>query len=102
MSENGFENIAEMKLKHLPNKAILHLQRQKNKFVPEDKVQIGLPTSFLNENNKRVIMRGPSIQLEQIPELVKLLTETYEKYSGKKLSEANSAKTHTFADMIQD
>lgn len=97
----GFETIAQMNLGHLPNDAKLLLQRQKNKFLSENQVQFGLPTSFLNEYSKRVIMRGPSIQLEQVPELIEMLQKAYEKYSGRKVPGTKSEKTNTFADMLE-
>ena len=100
MSENGFETIGEIKVHHLNNDAKILLQRQRNQFVPDDKIQFGLARSFVNENKEIVTLPGPSIQLEQLPELVEMLTQTYEKYSGCKISETKSGKTNTFADML--
>ena len=103
MSEEGFETIAQMKLRHLPNDAELMIQRQKGSMIPDDKVQFGLPSTFVNQDNGQTVWnRGPSIQLEQLPELIEMLTDTYEKYAGKKLSDANSGKTNTFADAADD
>jgi hypothetical protein len=100
MSENGFETIGEIKVHHLNNDAKILLQRQRNKFVSEDKIQFGLARSFVNENKETVTLPGPSIQLEQLPELIGMLTEAYEKYSGCKIPETKSEKTNTFADML--
>ena len=95
MSTEGFETIAQMKLKHLPNDARLLLQRQKGNMIPKNKVQFGLPSTFVNsENNQTVWNRGPSIQLEQLPELIELLAKAYERYSEKHAED----KTVTFAD----
>ncbi len=94
MSTEGFETIAHMELKHLPNDARLIIQRQKGNMIPKGKVQFGLPSTFVNQdNNQTVWNRGPSIQLEQIPELIEMLRKTYEKYS-----KTAENKTVTFAD----
>lgn len=99
MSTEGFETISQMKLNHLPNDAKLILQRQKGGMIPKGKVQFGLPTTFVNPDNKQTVWnRGPSIQLEQIPELIYMLQKIYEKYSGCKL-ESKPQITCTFADM---
>ncbi len=95
MSTEGFETIAKMKLKHLPNNAELIIQRQKGSMIPEDVIQFGLPSTFVNsENNQTVWNRGPSIQLEQIQELITMLRKVYEKYSEKTIKD----KTVTFVD----
>jgi len=52
------------------------------------------------DNGQTVWNRGPSIQLEQIPELLEMLKQTYEKYSGKDIK--TSGKRTTFADCIDD
>jgi len=97
----GFETIDQMKLKHLPNNAKLILQRQKGGMIPKDKFQFGLPTTFVNPDNKQTVWnRGPSIQLEQIPELIDMLKQTYEKYSEK--DNKTSGKRNNFADCIDD
>ena len=102
MSTEGFETICTMTLKHLPNDAKLILQRQKSNIIG-DKIQFGLPTTFVNaENNQTVWNKGPSIQLEQLPELIEMLRKTYEKHTGEKLAETNPRKTNTFADMIEE
>ena len=91
-----FETIAQMKINHLPNNAKLLLQIQKGNKVPQDEVQFGLPSTFINsENSQTVWNRGPSIQLEQIPELIEMLTKAYEKYSECNLVES---KTVTVAE----
>ncbi len=101
MSTEGFETIDQMELKHLPNNAKLILQRQKGGMIPKDKFQFGLPTTFVNPDNGQTVWnRGPSIQLEQIPELIDMLKQTYEKYSGKDIK--TSGKRTTFADGIDD
>lgn len=100
MSEEGFEPIAEMKVHHLNNDAKILLQRQRNKFVSEGIIQFGLARSFVNENKEIITMPGPSIQLEQLPELIEMLSQAYEKYSGCKIPETKSKKTNTFADML--
>ncbi len=103
MSEEGFETIAQMKLRHLPNDAELMIQRQKGSMIPDDKVQFGLPSTFVNQDNGQTVWnRGPSIQLEQIPELIQMLQKAYEKYSKKKYSDAKSERTHTFADIYEN
>ena len=97
----GFETIDQMKLNHLPNDAKLMLQIQKGGMIPQDKFQFGLPTTFVNPDNRQTVWnRGPSIQLEQIPELMDMLKQTYEKYSGK--DNKTSGKRTTFADGIDD
>ena len=98
----GFETIAQMKLNHLPNDAKLILQRQNGCMIPQDKFQFGLPTTFVNPENKQTVWnRGPSIQLEQIPELIEMLSKVYEKYSGKNIK-TSMRKTNTFADMTEE
>jgi len=100
----GFKTIAQMDLKHLPNNAKLLLQRQTGGMIPSDKIQFGMPTTFVNEtNNETVWNRGPSIQLEQIPQLIEILQKAYEEYSGKKIQANSTAvKTNTFADTVTD
>jgi hypothetical protein len=101
MSTEGFETVSEMKLEHLPNDARLILQRQKSQMIG-DKIQFGLPSIFVNPENKQTVWcKGPSIQVQQIPELIAMLELAYEKYTGCKLDESKSAKTNTFADMLQ-
>jgi hypothetical protein len=108
MSNNtdGFETLGEIKLNHQPNNARLIIQRQKGTMIPKDKVQFGLPTVFVNPENKELVWnRGPSIQLEQIPELIELLQKVYAKYSdGKALPMTTTAasKTGTFADLLDE
>jgi len=102
MSAEGFETISQMKLHHLPNEAKLIIQRQKGDMIPDDKIQFGLPTTFLNsENGQTVWNRGPSIQIQQIPELVEMLSKVYEKYSGKNITHSTK-RTGTFADLLQE
>lgn len=97
MSEEGFETISQMKLHHLPNDAKLILQRQRGDMITSDKVQFGLPTTFINPDNKQTVWnRGPSIQLEQLPELIKILTDAHKKYS----KENTENRVVTFADAI--
>ena len=98
-----FETIAQMKINHLQNNAKLLLQIQKGNKVPQDKVQFGIPSTFINsENSQTVWNRGPSIQLEQIPELIEMLQKTHGKYSGKKTTNAKTEKTIvTFADGVE-
>jgi|APSaa5957512535_1039671.scaffolds.fasta_scaffold23951_3 hypothetical protein len=100
MNAEGFETVSEMNLEHLPNDAKLVLQRQKSDIIG-DKIQFGLPSTFVNpDNHQTVWCKGPSIQVQQIPELIDMLTKTYEKYTGCKLSENKSEKSNTFADML--
>jgi len=95
----SFEKLDEMKLNHLPNDAKLILQRVKGDKIPDDAVQFYIATTFVNsENNQTVWNKGPSIQLEQIPEFVEKLSELYKKYSGKNITESKTEKTVTFAD----
>lgn len=96
-----YSTIRSMKLNHLPNDAMLLLQRQTEGVIPTNATQFGLPWSFINStNSQRVTMNGPSIQVQQIPELIKILQYAYEKYSGKDTHEI-SAKTNTFADLLE-
>ncbi len=97
MSAEGFETIAQMKLEHLPNDAKLVLQRQKSEIIG-NRIQFGLPSTFLNsENGQTVWNKGPSIQLEQIPELIKMLQDAYERYAKQ---DTKKEKTVTFADAV--
>ena len=92
---HSFEKLDEMNLKHLPNDAKIILQRQTGDKIPDDAVQFYLATTFVNpDNNQTVWNKGPSIQLEQIPEFVEKLNNIYKKYSGKNTEN----KTVTFAD----
>jgi len=98
MSTEGFETISQMNLKHLPNDAKLIIQRQKGGMMPDNTIQFGLPTTFLNsENGETVWSSGPSIQIQQIPELIEMLSKVYERYSGKETSK----RTGTFADLLE-
>ena len=97
MSQN-FEEIDKMPLKHLPNDAKLHIQRQKAPFIPEDTVQLYFATSFKNaENNERVWNKGFSIQLESIPAMIELLKKVQQQYAGP----TDTGRTGTFADLAE-
>ncbi len=99
MSQDGFETIKKMKLNHLPNEAELVMQRQRNSYIPKDKFQFGIPTTFVSpENGETVWNSGPSIQLEQIPELIEMLRDVYERYSGDK--DPKAARTCTVKDVF--
>ena len=105
MSESKirYETIRAMELKHLPNSAKILLQKQTGGKIPQDVIQFGLPSTFVNPDNSEVVWcNGPSIQLEQIPELIAILTQAYEKYSGKDAGINTSVKTNTFADVCED
>lgn len=104
MSESlKYDTIMSMKLKHLPNDAKLLIQRQTGGKINKESIQFGLPSTFVNPDNCQIVtMNGPSIQLEQIPELIEILTKAYEKYSGCKLPETKSGKTNTFADVYPE
>ncbi len=92
MSHN-LEKINEIPLHHLPNDAKLVLQRQKNDYIADDTIQLYIATNFLNaENGNTVWNKGFSIQMNQIPELIKMLQDAQKKYSE------NVEKTVTFAD----
>ncbi len=83
-----------MKLNHLPNNAKLILQKQTGGKIPQDAHQFGLPSTWINsDNSQEVWSNGPSIQLDQIPELIEMLRYAYEKYS---------TKTCTFVDIIEE
>ncbi len=98
-AQDGFETIKEMSLKHLPNDAKLVIQRQRGEHIQNDAVQFGLPTTFVNPDNGQLVWnRGPSIQLEQMPELIQMLQKTYDTFSDT--LEKTPARTGTFADMI--
>ena len=102
-SESSFEPISEMRLNHHESETRLLLQRQRHPKIAKDKVQFGLPTVFMNEYKQPVTVKGPSIQLEQLPELIDMLTKAYEKYSKKGLdTQSNKQLTGTFADMVDD
>jgi len=102
MSAEGFETISQMKLHHLPNDAKLVIQRQRGAMIPDGTIQFGLPTTFVNsENNQTVWNRGQSIQIQQIPELIEMLSKVYEKYSRKNIP-YSTKRTVTFADFIDD
>lgn len=91
-----YETVKKMSLNHLPDKSELIIQKQTGGKIPKNAVQFGLPFTFVNPNNNQTVWNnGPSIQLEQIPELIKMLDYAYEKYSEK-------AKTCTFADVTDD
>ena len=99
MSSEGFETISHMRLHHLPNDSRLIIQRQTGSVIPNGKIQFGLPSTFINTDNGQTVWnRGPSIQLEQLPELIGMLVKTYEKYSGKKISAIESEKTDSISD----
>ena len=101
MSKESFESISGMDLKHLSNNSRLHLQRQSGQMIPEDAVQFGMPTSFVNEKGHMVWVRGPSIRLEQLPELIDMLSEAYRRYSDKP-GRKGKKMTGTFADLYND
>ncbi len=101
MPDENFETITQMKLNHLPNDARLVLQRQKGGVIPKDAVQFGLPTTFVNSANGQTVWnRGPSIQVEQIPELIQILTDIHKKYSDNHSTEKSKERTGTFADCV--
>lgn len=98
--ETKYETVRSMKLNHLPNDAKLVLQKQTGGKIPQGDIQFGLPSTFVNKDNGQdVWSNGPSVSLEQVPELIEMLQYGYEKYSGKKLVKTKSEKTNTFADM---
>ena len=104
MSESTvqYDTVRSMKLNHLPNDAKLILQKQTGGKIPPGTIQFGLPSTFVNsDNGQDVWSNGPSVQLEQIPELIEMLKYAHEKYSGKDTSET-SAKTNTFADILEE
>lgn len=101
-SDTRYETIRSMTLHHLPNDAKLILQKQTGGKIPQGVIQFGLPSTFVNKDNGQdVWSNGPSIQLEQIPELIEMLKYAYKKYSGKDTHET-SAKTNTFADVLEE
>lgn len=100
-----YETIRAIELKHLPNHAKLLLQKQTGGKIPQGDIQFGLPSTFVNpDNGEDVWCNGPSIQLEQLPELIEVLTDAYGRYSGKdldiKTTSSSSEKTNTFADVL--
>ena len=100
MSESKikYNTIRSMKLHPLPNDAMILLQRQTEGIISSNDVQFGLPSTFLNKDNgQTVTINGPSIQVQQIPELIEMLQYAYEKYSGKDSNVPQ--KTGTFADV---
>ena len=92
-----FEQIEEMPLKHLPNKCLLHVQRQKGNYIPEGKIQFYIASSFVNsENGQRVWSKGFSIGLDAIPEMIKMLERVQRKFESESKGDSY---TGTFADM---
>jgi hypothetical protein len=79
-----FKQLDEMPLKHLPNDAKLLLQQQFGDMIDDEAVQMYLATTFVNPTNSQTVFnKGFSIQLEQIPEMIEMLTKIYEKFSGR-------------------
>jgi len=98
-TKTHYETIKKMNLKHLPDNSKILIQRQTGGKIPKTATQFGLPFTFVNSSNKQTVWNnGPSIQLEQIPELIEMFRQVYEKYSGKDSSKG----TGTFADMCVD
>ena len=95
-----FETLGEMRLKHLPNDTRLLVQRQRGSMIPDNAIQFGLPTTFVTESGRSAFVKGPSIQLEQIPELIKILTDVYQRYHNKTEETSNDTRTYTFGDLV--
>lgn len=94
-----FKILDSIELAHLPNHTKLAVQRQTGGVIPDEAVQLYIATNFVNsENGQHVWNRGFSIQMEQIPELIRML----ERICGKSGSGTGTGRTGTFADLIDD
>ena len=89
-----------MRLNHLPNNTKLLVQRQRGSMIPDNAIQFGLPTTFDTESGRSAFVKGPSIQLGQIPELIKILTDVYQRYRSKPKTTSEDTRTYTFGDLV--
>ena len=95
-----FEQIEEMPLRHLPNKCRLHVQRQRGEYIPKDRIQLYIASSFENsENGQMVWNRGFSIGLEAVPEMIGMLERVQTKFESEGRGGSVKEYTGTFADM---
>ena len=81
--------VDEMTLPHQRFPATLIIQRQRAPYIPEDQVQLFITTNFVNANGVTIWNKGFSVQLEQLPEVIKMLERVQKKYADE---EANKVK----------
>ena len=87
--------IDEMTLTHQRFPAKLIIQRQKAPYIPEDQIQLFITTNFVNESGVTIWNKGFSVQLEQLPEVIKMLEQVKKKYIDEEADELSAPKTES-------